>query len=66
MDKVQDTERFINYFEKEESLWNVVSEQYRDRNEKKQATERLSTALGLTGTLLRIPCFFVLQIYSLL
>ena len=48
-EKIAEYEIFIQAFEKEESLWNVVNPIYKDRNQKRKALERLSTQFKLSG-----------------
>ena len=49
VDKIQETENFIQELEQEESLWNVVHPKYRDRNERKLTAERLGNKFGISG-----------------
>ena len=43
-------EMFISESEKKESLWNVTSESYKNRNAKNESFKRLSELLGLSAS----------------
>ena len=40
---------FIPEFEKEESLWSVISESYKNRNAKNESFKRLPELFGISG-----------------
>ena len=49
--RIEETESFILEFEREESLWNVRSPSYKNRDEKKAALSNLATLFSMQGTL---------------
>ena len=49
--KNAETENFISEWEKQEILWNVCSDKYKDRNEKQKNINRLMRMFSVTGML---------------
>ena len=47
--KIEKTEAFIACYEREECLWNVYSADYKDRNLKSAAIERIKNEFNLSG-----------------
>ena len=48
-DRLSETERFIELWHEEESLWNILSENYKIRQEKEKSVGRMSEKLEMTN-----------------
>ena len=46
--RLSETERFIELWHEEESLWNVLSDNYKIRQEKEKSVGRMSEELEMT------------------
>ena len=49
--RLSGTERFSELWHEEESLWNIVSENYKIRQEKEKSIARISEKLEMTSKL---------------
>ena len=47
--RLSETERFIELWHEEESLWNILSENYKIRQEKEKSVGRMSEKLEMTS-----------------
>ena len=47
--RLSETERFIELWHEEESLWNVLSDNYKIRQEKEKSVGRMSAKLEMTS-----------------
>ena len=47
--RLSETERFIELWYKEESLWNILSDNYNIRQEKEKSVGRMSEKLEMTN-----------------
>ena len=47
--RLSETERFIELWHEEESLWNILSDNYKIRQEKGKNYGRMSEKLGITS-----------------
>ena len=47
--RLSETERFIELWHEEESLWNVLSDNYKIRQEKENSVGRMSEELEMTS-----------------
>ena len=47
--KIEETEEFIFFFQKETCLWNVCCPEYHDRNLKDKAMQNLSKSVEISG-----------------
>ena len=47
--RLSETERFIELWHKEESLWNILSDNYNIRQEKEKGVGRMSEKLEMTN-----------------
>ena len=47
--RLSETERFIELWHEEESLWNILSENYKIRQEKEKSVGRMSEKLEMTN-----------------
>ena len=56
-----DTEKFINSFRAEESLWNTFYEEYKNKNIRKAALGRLAAESNISGLVLSIFSRFFLR-----
>ena len=50
--KIEKNKEFIRMWEQESALWDVFSEKYKDKNEKRKSLERLASKLQMTGKFL--------------
>ena len=53
-----DTGKFIDAWEMEECLWNVVLDIYKDRNQRQAATERLANIFQVSGKFQMLFCLY--------
>ena len=47
--RLSETERFIELWHEEESLWNILSDNYKIRQEKEKSLKRVSEKLEMTN-----------------
>ena len=47
--RLSETERFIELWHEEESLWNILSDNYKIRQEKEKSVGRMSEKLEMTN-----------------
>ena len=47
--RLPETERFIELWHEEESLWNILSDNYKIRQEKEKSLKRVSEKLEMTN-----------------
>ena len=47
--RLSETERFIELWHEEESLWNILSDNYKIRQEKEKSVKRVSEKLEMTN-----------------
>ena len=47
--RLPETERFIELWHEEESLWNILSDNYKIRQEKEKSVKRVSEKLEMTN-----------------
>ena len=47
--RLSETERFIELWHAEESLWNILSDNYKIRQEKEESVGRMSEKLEMTS-----------------
>ena len=47
--RLSETERFIELWHEEESLWNILSDNYKIRQEKEESVGRMSEKLEMTS-----------------
>ena len=47
--RLSETERFIELWHEEESLWNILSDNYKFRQEKEKSVGRMSEKLEMTS-----------------
>lgn len=61
----EQTMNFIDYYEKEEVLWNTKLQAYRNRDSRGEAVKRVVSAMNIEGLLLFIDyTYFIFKYYA--
>ena len=62
-----DIDKFIDAFEKEECLWNVILDQYKDKYLRQSAIERLGNSFEISGKfpVSIISLVFIISIHNI-
>lgn len=57
------TMNFVDFYEKEEVLWNTKLQSYRNRDARGEAVKRIVSAMNIEGLLFLLFCYFMLFEY---